>query len=144
MAKKKIRITEERIDPQTGEIISVKQFLIVDKNKDKDFIKVYKACTKKVLTDLQAHESIKLKMLWWFMDRLHERPFGEPQIYVSTKELAVQLNCSEIAIKKARTFLLKEGYIIRYTEPSSGKMSRNYYILNPDYVFKGNIIEKDK
>jgi len=140
MAKRKYKTMEETFDAETGEHKVTKHFVIVDKSTDTDYIKLYKACTRSVLKDLQGHESIKLKVLWWFLDQLQDKPYGKLQIYASTEELAHHLHCSDIAIKKARAFLIKEKYIFRYVEPGTKKVSKNYYILNPEYVHKGRDI----
>lgn len=144
MAKRKYKISEEVIDPDTGDVVGRKNFLIVDKSADTDYVKLYKACTRAVLNDLQGNESIKLKVLWWFLDKLQDGPFGKFPIYASTGELAKQLGCSEVAIKKARAYLLKHKYLFRHVETSSKKVARNYYVLNPKYVHKGKDIFDSK
>src|SRR4030043_1308011 len=131
MAKRKYKTAEEIIDPETGEIKNVKYFTIVDKDDGYDFVKVYKAFTRRVMADLNGKESVKAKMLWWFVDQLQDRPFGKLQIYASTEELMIQLNCSIVAIKKARAFLLAQGYISKYIEKGTGKPAKNLYEMNP-------------
>ena len=141
MAKRKYKMAEEVVDTNTGEVTLTSFFTIVDKDEGYDFVKVYRAFTRKVMADLQGKESVKARMLWWFVDQLQDRPYGKLQIYASTTELACQLNCSIISIKKARAFLVKEGYITKYMEKVSRKTARNYYELNPKYVHKGREIK---
>jgi len=130
--------SSEVISPDTGEIVrTTHHALIVDnKPRDRDFIKVFKAFTSSVLQDLEI-ENGKAKLLIWFMDRIQGlKPSQEHIIVAGIDEIAKDLNCSEVAVRKWLAFLISKDYIHRYLK-STGKVVRDTYVVNKQYMFRG-------
>lgn len=142
MAKRKIlKTTTDVISPE-GEITSTTvESQLWDTYGDEAFIKVYKSCTRRFMENIDGMQTVRMRLVWWFMDQLQSKPFGRLHIYALTSDLATRLKCSECAIKVAKAYLLKEGFIFNH-RGASGQIMRNYYLLNEKYIHKGVIVMK--
>ena len=137
LAKRTIRKqTTETISPD-GEIIRTQHAIIVDsKALDKNFIKVFKCFTSTVIQDLEI-ENGKAKLLIWFMDQIQNiAPNQIPVVVCPVEDIAEELKCSEVAVRKWLAFLIKKGYIKRKMR-SNGRIQQNTYIINHTYFYRG-------
>ena len=143
MAKRVIHKSEERVDSETGEIVRTGYAIIVDRpNGDKDFVKVFKCFTQKVLEDLEI-ENGKAKLLFWFIDRVQGMRINQEPVIIATVEMiSDDLKCAEISVRKWLAVLIEKGYVKRCLTPK-GKILHNMYIINPGFVIKGNISDMD-
>ena len=137
MSKRVVHKSEERVDPNTGEIVSSKYAVIVDKkSQDKDFVKVFRAFTRTVLRDLEI-ESGRAKLLFWFIDQIQDMRPNQTQIVIApVKMISKALTCSDVSIKRWLTHLIKKQYILRHTQPD-GTIINNTYVINNKYIIKG-------
>lgn len=143
MAKRVVHKSEERVDSKTGEIVRTGYAIIVDRPKgDKDFVKIFKCFTQKVLDDLEI-ESGKAKLLFWFIDQVQEMKINQEPVIIATVEMiSNDLKCAEISIRKWLALLIEKGYIRRHLTPN-GKILHNMYIINPGFVIKGKLSDME-
>jgi len=139
MARRTIREKkEERIDPETGEVVKTTNVIILDNRAgDINFIKVFRAFTDSVIRDLEI-ENGKAKLLIWFMGQIQDlKPNQIPMIVAPVYQIANELKCSEVGIRKWLAFLIAKKYIKRHE--IAGHMVQNTYIVNPDFLLKGTL-----
>ena len=143
MSKRTVHRTEEVIDSETGNIVRSVYTVMVDKPKgDIDFVKVFKCFTMRVIEDLGI-ENGKAKLLFWFIDQVQGMRINQIPIVVANAEMmSNDLGCAVVSVRKWLSFLIDRGYILRHVAPN-GKILRNAYYVNPEYVLKGKLI-RDK
>lgn len=126
---------KEVVDPNTGEIIEAVAF--IPEHKDKDFAKIYKLFSKKLLEDLGTING-EAKLLFWLIAKTLELPTqSDLWIPVDYKEVARELNVSAVSIKRYFKRLLDLGYIEQY------QRRQKIFRIKPDYLYKG-ILSKYK
>jgi len=105
--------------------------------KDKEpYVKVY---GERILTLIKNNKlrASELDVFLWFIGKNSDKNgWNNEWINVDYKELAKELNLSEITIKRAIKTLLKLKLIVQWKKriPS--------FRLNPDYCFRGGVIGK--
>ena len=120
---------KEVIDPNTGEIIEAVAF--IPEHKDKDFAKIYKLFSKKLLEDLGTING-EAKLLFWLIAKTLELPIqSDLWIPVDYNEIARELNVSAVSIKRYFKRLLDLGYIEQYQK------RQKIFRIKPDYLYKG-------
>ena len=126
---------KEVIDPNTGEIIQAVAF--IPEYKDKDFAKIYKLFSKKLLEDLGTING-EAKLLFWLIAKTLELPTqSDLWIPVDYKEVAKELNVAVISVKKYFKRLLELGYIEQF------RPRNTTFRIKPEYLYKG-ILSKYK
>jgi len=126
---------KEVVDPNTGEIIEAVAF--IPEHKDKEFAKIYKLFSKKLLEDLGTING-EAKLLFWLIAKTLNLPTqSDLWIPVDYKEVAKDLNMSVISIKRYFKKLLDLGYIEQF------KPRNTTFRIKPDYLYKG-ILSKYK
>lgn len=124
---------EEYVNVETGEV--KKAITIIPEVRDKDFAKVFKLFSKKVLEDLGVMNG-EAKLLLWFIGRTIELPIqSELWIPVDYKELSKELNISVISLKRYIKSLLELGYIEQF------RRRNTTFRVNPEYVYKGILVK---
>ncbi len=120
---------KEVIDPNTGEIIEAVAF--IPEHRDKDFAKIYKLFSKKLLEDLGTING-EAKLLFWLIAKTLELPIqSDLWIPVDYNEVAKELNVSVVSIKRYFKRLLDLGYIEQYQK------RQKIFRIKPDYLYKG-------
>ena len=120
---------KEVIDPNTGEIIEAVAF--IPEHRDKDFAKIYKLFSKKLLEDLGTING-EAKLLFWLIAKTLELPIqSDLWIPVDYNEVAKELNVSVVSIKRYFKSLLDLGYIEQYQK------RQKIFRIKPDYLYKG-------
>jgi len=126
---------KEVVDPNTGEIIQAVAF--IPEYKDKDFAKIYKLFSKKLLEDLGTING-EAKLLFWLIAKTLELPTqSDLWIPVDYKEVAKELNVAVISVKKYFKRLLELGYIEQF------RPRNTTFRIKPEYLYKG-ILSKYK
>ena len=130
MGKRVIHKSEERVDSETGEIVRTGYAIIVDRpNGDKDFVKVFKCFTQKVLDDLEI-ENGKAKLLFWFLNQHRNIRKGQKCLIIATVEMmSDDLGCAKISVSRWISFLIKNGYIKRHLSPSGQRINNIYEVI---------------
>jgi len=126
---------KEVIDPNTGEIIEAVAF--IPEYKDKDFAKIYKLFSKKLLEDLGTING-EAKLLFWFIAKTLELP-TQSDLWIPVKydEVAKELNVSKRSVMSYFRKLLELGYIEQFSPRNTT------FRIKPDYLYKG-ILSKYK
>jgi len=126
---------KEVIDPNTGEIIQAVAF--IPEYKDKDFAKIYKLFSKKLLEDLGTING-EAKLLFWLIAKTLELPVqSDLWIPVNYEEIAKELNVSKRSVMSYFKKLLELGYIEQY------QRRQKIFRIKPEYLYKG-ILSKYK
>jgi len=126
---------KEVIDPNTGEIIEAVAF--IPEYKDKDFAKIYKLFSKKLLEDLGTING-EAKLLFWLIAKTLELPTqSDLWIPVDYKEVAKELGITDRAVRKYIKRLKELGYIEQF------RPRNTTFRIKPDYLYKG-ILSKYK
>lgn len=130
---KRIKDSQEFINSETGEVVSV--ISIIPEVRDRDFVKVFKLMSTKVIQDLRAGLNGATDTLWWFIDNLR---LGTDEIYAHPRHIATELGMSHETVKKHLRKLKDFGYIIQ-------KDSRQHtYKVNAELIFKGYLHKHKK
>jgi len=120
---------KEVVDPNTGEIIEAVAF--IPEYKDKDFAKIYKLFSKKLLEDLGTING-EAKLLFWFIAKTLELPTqSDLWIPVDYKEVAKELGITDRAVRKYIKRLKELGYIEQF------RPRNTTFRIKPDYLYKG-------
>jgi len=120
---------KEVIDPNTGEIIQAVAF--IPEYKDKDFAKIYKLFSKKLLEDLGTING-EAKLLFWLIAKTLELPIqSDLWIPVDYREVAKDLNTTERSIRRYFKKLLDLGYVEQF------KPRNTTFRIKPEYLYKG-------
>lgn len=132
---KKIAITHKSlVDPKSGKEIPI--ISVIPEARDKDFIKIFKLMSMKVLKDLQAGLNGATDTLWWIIDHVMEfKPNEEPIVWIDPQLVAKDLKISPETVKKHVKKLKKFKYIEQIRP-------RHYnYKLNPNFIYKGSVVQ---
>ena len=120
---------KEVVDPNTGEIIEAVAF--IPEHKDKDFAKIYKLFSKKLLEDLGTING-EAKLLFWLIAKTLELPVqSDLWIPVNYEEIAKELNVSKRSVMSYFKKLLELGYIEQY------QRRQKIFRIKPEYLYKG-------
>ncbi len=120
---------KELIDPDTGEIISAVAF--VPEVKDKDFAKIYKLFSRKILEDLGTING-EAKLLFWFIAKSIDLPMQtDLWIPIKYEEVAEELEVSIPSVKRYFKRLLELGYIEQF------KPRNTTFRIKPEFLYKG-------
>jgi len=131
----KLVLTKEVMDLETGEVL--KAISIIPETKDKNFVKVFKLFSVKVLQDLGLMNG-EAKLLMWLLAKTLELPVqSDMWIPLDYKEVAKDLGVSKRSVMNYIKKLLKLGYIEQY------KRRHPTYRIKPEFVYKG-ILQKLK
>ena len=126
---------KEVVDPNTGEIIGAVAF--IPEHKDKDFAKIYKLFSKKLLEDLGTING-EAKLLFWLIAKTLELPTqSDLWIPVDYKEVAKELGITDRAVRKYIKRLKELGYIEQF------RPRNTTFRIKPEYLYKG-ILSKYK
>jgi len=126
---------KEVIDPETGEVIEAVAF--IPEAKDKDFVKIYKLFSKRLLEDLGTING-EAKLLFWLIARTMELPVqSDLWIPVDYQEVARELKVSKRSVMSYFKKLLELGYIEQFRPRNAT------FRIKPDYLYKG-ILSKYK
>ncbi|MGI9862733.1 replication/maintenance protein RepL [Moorella naiadis] len=122
------------VDVQTGEILNV--ISVIPEQKDKNYLKVFRLFSEKVIMDLRGNLNGATDTLFWLMNKLQELPpNSEPIIAAYPKEIAKTLGLSERTIRTHLNKLCQHKYI-------SQLYPRQYiYRFNPEYLYRGNLVK---
>ena len=120
---------KEVIDPNTGEVIQAVAF--IPEYKDKDFAKIYKLFSKRLLEDLGTING-EAKLLFWLIAKTLELPIqSDLWIPVDYKEVAEDIGVSVISVKRYFKKLLDLGYIEQF------RPRNTTFRIKPEYLYKG-------
>jgi len=124
------------IDADTGEVITAIAF--VPEPRDKDFVKVYKLFSEKLLMDL-ANKVItggELKIIAWFLAKTVELPFqSDMWIPVRYETLAEEVKLHKEVVKRYVRSLIRKGYLEQFQK------GQKIFRLKPDFVYKGVLVK---
>lgn len=120
------------IDAETGEYITAVAY--IPEAKDRDFAKVYKLFSEKLLQDLAKGELTggELRLLAWFLAKTVQLPVqSDMWIPVKYGDLAKEVQLHEVVVKRYIRRLVEKGYLEQFAP------RRAVFRLKPDYVYKG-------
>lgn len=131
---KKITTHKTLFDPETGKEVPVISF--IPEARDKDFVKIFKLMSMKVVKDLQKGLNGATSTLWWIIDKVSEfKPNDEPIVWADPKTIAKDLNISLPAVKKH----IKKLKDFKYIEQI--KPRQHIYKINPHFLYKGSLVQ---
>lgn len=116
------------VDTDTGEEIEV--LSIIPEVKDKNFTKVFKLMSSKVVKDLKAGLNGATDTLWWIIDNLQ---YNANEVYAHPKDIAKDLGMGLRTVERHLRLLKKYGYILQ-VDPR-----QHYYKVDPHMLFKGKV-----
>jgi len=132
----KLAFKKMLIDPDTGEYLPFIAF--VPEAKDKDFAKVFKLFSEKLLMDLtnKAITGGELKILAWFLAKTVELPFqSDMWIPVKYSQLAEEVQLHEKVVQQYIKKLVQKGYLEQF------RNRQTIFRLKPEYVYKGVLVK---
>lgn len=137
----KTTITEERIDPATGEIVvtNKKVDVIVIGNpkieRDVEYIKVFPAFFSSFLQELKIHDG-KARLVWYLTYKAMQLPPNSlNEVTAINEELMRELNISKQSVLAYVRDLIALK-IIRRVSPRLP-----IYQINPDYIYRGSLVK---
>jgi len=133
---KKLFFKKELIDASTGEYLTA--IVYIPEAKDKEFAKVYRLFSEKVVEDLvnRVITGGEAKILLWFLAKTVELPVqSDMWIPVDYKELGEIVGLHKDNVYKYIKQLVKKGYLEQY------KNRQTVFRLKPDYVYKGVLVK---
>jgi len=103
---------------------------------DTNFIKVQKACTDLLTEDLKATDG-RLRLLFWFIKQaLDNLTINQENILIAPiPDIAIDLEASEMSIRRWLKVLINRGYISQRT--FNNKIIQSAFVLNKDLIYKG-------
>lgn len=143
MGKKIVEKLKKRevIDPNTGEIIQTEEIqtiVVGDPYQDDDFVKIYPAFFSTV-AEWFSIKNGRLKLYLLFIEKLMEKKINdEPVVIITVKEMMERLGLSKPRVLSYLRELIKKGLIAKYKN-EKGQVIRSCYVVNPQYVFKGQL-----
>lgn len=119
----------ERVKTEEGEEVSVVSF--IPEHRDKNFVKIFKLMSTRVLQDLKASGlNGATDVLWWFIDKLH---LESDEIFAVPADIAKEIGCSEIKVYKHLRKLRDLKYIFQV------RPRQHMYKVNAAFIFKGQL-----
>lgn len=120
---KKVKVvgTQEYINPDTGEFVSMQVTSIEE--RDFNFTKVW---MRNFLATLELVGNAKTKVAYWIIDHITK----ENLLPYTYRQIAQGTNTSVDTVTKTVTVLLEADFLRR--------INQGCYIVNPDIVFKGS------
>ena len=113
----------------------VKVLAYIPRKVDRDkYVKVYQDYILEAVLKNQLKKT-DLAVFMWF---LSSNDWGNDWIHVDYEELAQELGVHKVTIKKSIKKLVDANLLIQY------KPREKLFRLNPRYVYKGGVVEKDK
>ena len=124
---------EQLLNPKTGEVVTA--IAIISEHRDKDFVKMFKLMSTKVIQDLKAGGiNGATDTLFWFIDQIQEmEPNQDPVVLVDPQTMADDLGTTEITIRNHLKLLKEHGYIEQL------RKRHHIYRVNPTMLFKGTL-----
>lgn len=123
---------EQLVNPKTGEVVNT--IALIPETRDKDFVKVFKLMTTKVIKDLKAGIDGAVFTLLWFIDRIQGlEPNQDPIVVVDPKDIAEDLGIGKRTVYYHLNLLKKHGYIEQI------KNRQHIYRVNPMMIYKGTL-----
>jgi len=127
----KVNRKMDLVNPETGEVIEA--IVYVPRDKDDQFVKVYKLLGSKVLEDLRSLSG-EAKLLLWFIAKTLELPVqSDLWIPVTFREVAKDLGTSEVSVKRYFKRLVEKGYLEQYAP------RKTVYRVKPEYLYRGSL-----
>jgi len=126
-----MKVLKERrqlIDGKTGEVIEV--LSIIPEVKDRNFVKVFKLMSRKVIQDLKAGLNGATDTLWWIIDHLK---YDVNEVFAHPQDIARDLGINVRTAKRHLKILKDLGYIHQV------KPKHHVYRIDPYLLFKGRI-----
>lgn len=134
-------ISEERIDPATGEIVvtSKKTNVIAlghpKQEKDMDYVKVFPAFFSSFLSDLKIDDG-RARLAWYLTYKaLKLPPNSLNEVTAVNEELMRELNISKQSVLAYIRDLIKIN-MIRRVSPRLP-----IYQINPDFIYRGSLVK---
>jgi len=124
---------EQLLNPKTGEVVTA--IAIIPEQKDKDFVKMFKLMSTKVIQDLKAGGiNGATDTLFWFIDQIQEmEPNQDPVVLADPQTIADDLGTGERTVYRHLKLLMEYGYIEQI------KKRHHVYRVNPTMLFKGTL-----
>jgi len=123
---------KQYIDPKTGEIVNT--IALIPEARDKNFVKVFKLMTTRVVKDLKAGIDGAVYTLFWLIDKVQEmQPNQDPIVITDPETIAKDLGMSKRTIYRHLITLKKYGYIKQI------KKNRHIYRVEPTMIYKGTL-----
>lgn len=132
----KLFFKRQLIDASTGEYITAIAF--IPEAKDKDFVKVFRLFSEKLLIDLAKKEltGAELKVLAWFLAKTVELPIqSDMWIPIRYQKLAEELGLHVETVRSCIKKLAEKGYLEQFAK------RQTVFRLKPEYVYKGVLVK---
>jgi len=120
------------LDLETANVVEA--VAIIPEIKDKEFAKVYKLFSEKVLLSL-ASMGYEAKLLVWFLAQTVKLPQqSDMWILVDYEQVAKEIGVSTVSVKRYVKKLLELGFIEQF------KKRQTVFRLRPELVYKGILV----
>ena len=127
----KLTFQKEVIDKETGEVI--KAVAVIPEVRDKDFVKIYKFFSEKLLQDLGSING-EAKLLFWLIAKTVNLPIqSDLWVQVDYNAVAKELGTNERTVRRYFKKLLEKDYIEQF------KARQTAFRIKPDLLYKGNL-----
>lgn len=122
-------LEKEVLDTETGEVYKV--IGLLPEARDKDFLKVYKLFSEKVLQDLGSMNGETRLLMWFIAQSINLPTQSEMWIPIDYLEVAKEIGVSKRSMHFYIKKLIELGYIEQYSK------RQRIFRLKPDFVYRG-------
>lgn len=129
MNRKRMFYKQDVILVETGEVIQA--VAVIPEVKDKNFAKVFKLFSEKVLQDLGIVNGEAKLLLWFIAKTVDQEVQGDMWIILDYEKVAKEIGVSIATLYNYLSKLKKLGYI------EQAKPRNSIYRLKPDFMYKG-------